>query len=97
MNFEKELFELQEYCKASANFITDNDSIEDRYARQAYKDVVNKIVGIFERALAENTHTSEKQLATPDVVKSVCVKCGKPIGNFDKDTNNCCDECWLSI
>lgn len=38
-----------------------------------------------------------KNLNIPAVVKSVCVKCGKPIADFNKDTNNCCDECWLSI
>ena len=43
-----------------------------------------------------NTPTSEEQLAALAVVKSVCVRCGKPIDNFDKDSNNCCDECWLS-
>jgi hypothetical protein len=51
----------------------------------------------FLSALAKNTPTSLEQCATPAVVKSVCVQCGKPMVDFKKGINNCCDECWLCI
>ena len=44
--------------------------------------------------LSENFPPTKCEQA--DVIKSVCVGCGKPVKDFDKDTNNCCDECWLS-
>jgi len=34
-------------------------------------------------------------LPQADVIKSVCVSCGKPVKDFDEENNNCCDECWL--
>ena len=37
------LQELRRYCVASANFITDDDSEQDRFARMAYRDVISKI------------------------------------------------------
>jgi hypothetical protein len=36
------------------------------------------------------------QLQQTGVIKSVCVSCGKPVKDFNEETNNCCDECWLS-
>ena len=45
----------------------------------------------------ENLNESQDQpLLIADVIKSVCVGCGKPVEDFDEDNNNCCDECWLS-
>jgi hypothetical protein len=42
------------------------------------------------------TEAINQALRIHDVIKSVCVSCGKPVKDFDEETNNCCDECWLS-
>ncbi len=55
MDFRIELLNLLKYCSDSANFITVDDSVEDRYAKQAYLDVIGKIGQIFEREQSANT------------------------------------------
>lgn len=46
---------------------------------------------------SENTDWIENPpLLIADFITSACVGCGKPVKDFDKENNNCCDECWLS-
>ena len=49
----------------------------------------------YSQALEKYINTSEPHLPLGDVIKSVCVSCGKPVKDFDEENNNCCDECWL--
>lgn len=49
MDYRNELLNLLKYCSDSANFITKDDSTEDKYAKSAYMDVISKIGEIFER------------------------------------------------
>lgn len=49
MDYKNELETLLKYCKDSANYITDEDCTEDKYARMAYRDVIGEIEKIFER------------------------------------------------
>jgi hypothetical protein len=46
--------------------------------------------------MAEQNEEQKPTLQTTDVIKSVCVSCGESVKDFDEETNNCCDECWLS-
>ena len=62
---------------------------------KALKIDYNLDLGVdFEKAQAEINQAL--QLQQTGVIKSVCVSCGKPVKDFDEETNNCCDECWLS-
>jgi hypothetical protein len=46
--------------------------------------------------MAQQNEEQKPTLQQNDVIKSVCVSCGQPVKYFDEETNNCCDECWLS-
>jgi hypothetical protein len=62
---------------------------------KALKIDYNLDLGVdFEKAQAEINQAL--QLQQTGVIKSVSVSCGKPVKDFDEETNNCCDECWLS-
>ena len=69
--------------------------INEHMPKRYYGHEARKYAGVIAKLYAEQQ--VYKNCNAPVVVKSVCVKCGKPMDNFDKDTNNCCDECWLSI
>ena len=69
MEYEHELFKIQEYCKECANFISNTDSKEDKFARQAYLDVSRKIVEVFKRAMQENKQSEVEKLNLPAVGK----------------------------
>jgi len=40
------LMQLIKYAQECADFITDDDSKEDKYARLAYKDIVQKVTSL---------------------------------------------------
>ena len=46
--------------------------------------------------VAQEMFIKGAQWALKNVIKSVCDICGKPMKDYNKDNNNCCDECWLS-
>jgi len=94
MDYKNELEKLLNYCKESANYITDEDCTEDKYARMAYRDVIGEIEKIFER----EQESSDESAALPlhDVSNSgcscnrdtdwitvndvlICVECRKPV------------------
>jgi hypothetical protein len=52
------LQELIEYAKKEAGFISDSDSLEDRFARQAYRDIVKKAQSLLpkERQIIEDAY-----------------------------------------
>jgi hypothetical protein len=49
MDYKNELLNILKYCKDSANYITDDDCTEDKYARMAYNDVISEIEKTLER------------------------------------------------
>ena len=65
----------------------------------AAADFINAAIEIINDYPSEGklVDTGKSNCNIPDVIKSVCVKCGKPMKDYDKENNNCCDECWLSL
>ncbi len=49
MDYKLELIRLQKYCQESADFINDDDSVPDKFARTVYKEMVIEIKDIIER------------------------------------------------
>jgi hypothetical protein len=49
-----------------------------------------------ESGLLDGLTEMDKDHPMLKVIESVCVSCGKPVKDFDEESNNCCDECWLS-
>lgn len=72
--------------------------LEKNYGQGHLQSVMqlDDILSIF-ALMDEFAEYKVKNCNAPDVVKSVCVRCGKPMANYKEDTNNCCNECWLSI
>lgn len=69
---------------------------ETRFWRDIPIDEDVDVIAIVDIERGRNLLTDKGQLTIPDVIVSVCDSCGKPMGDYNKETNNCCDECWLT-
>ena len=45
----------------------------------------------------DEKYTKALQLLQTDVSSAVCVGCGGQVKDYNKEDNNCCDKCWLSL
>lgn len=93
MDYKNELQKLLKYCKESADYITDEDCTEDKYARMAYRDVIGEIEKIFEREQESSDETAA--LPLHDVSNNEVAVCDSscPYWGYQCNINEMFKEC----
>ena len=89
MDYKAELIRLKEYLQTEIQFINDDDSVPDKFARQANKNTLEKVNQILKRGEAEPTNEDiglhlqrvTAPLLWKDVVDDFYVEHDKQISN----------------